>query len=174
MRVVYFSAEMFNDAMFFIEKAKSFEPEPQNDWLRWRYLRATILYTFACLESVINGLIIGKAKEKGQEALVKKIKEESISLIDKVSDIYPGLIGISFNKNRKEWNYFMDVRKIRNLISHYTGGTEIYNDDAIYGVNISNAEKSIEMVRIMVTYLYEVSNMEIPQWVYQEKSKIIK
>ena len=62
-RVVYFSYEMFNDALYFLEQAKELDPAPHNDWIRWRYLRATILYSFICLESVINGLIIGKAKD---------------------------------------------------------------------------------------------------------------
>jgi hypothetical protein len=56
-RIVNFSYEMFNDALYFYEQAQQVDPSPQDDLIRWRFLRATILFSFASLESVINGYI---------------------------------------------------------------------------------------------------------------------
>jgi hypothetical protein len=57
MRLVNYPAEMFNDALYFLEEAKKLGSSSKNDWLRWRYLRATILYSFGCLKAYVNSLI---------------------------------------------------------------------------------------------------------------------
>lgn len=164
---------MFNDALYFLEQAKHFDLSPKNDWCRWRYLRATILYSLACIESVVNGLIIGKAKNQGNQKLVRRIKYGRTSIYYKVKNIYPKLMGKSMNTESEEWKNFDHIRKIRNKITHYSGGTEIYNEDNIYGVNIYNAEKAIKMVRIFVKYLYELGNLTPPNWIHQQKSETI-
>lgn len=172
-RVVYFSREMFNDALYFLEQAQLLDPRPKNDWLRWRYQRATIIYSIACVESVINGLILRRAKEQGNKKLVKAIRKGGIHLPIKILSTYPKLISKKMDKKRNEWKYFDHIRRIRNKITHYSGGTEIYNDENLNGVTIDNAKKAIEMVRIMVKHLYNLGGNDNPDWVDQKESEII-
>jgi len=173
-RLVNFPAEMFNDALFFLEKAKNIEPISENDWLRWRYLRASILYSFSCIEAYVNLLIISRAKKLGLKDVATNIKEENIRLESKIDTIYSSLLGKPIDKSKLYWKYFKAIKKIRNEISHYTGGTKIYNDDEEYGINISNAEKGVEMVRLMIRYLTEISDIECPEWINLTESRIIK
>jgi len=85
----------------------------------------------------------------------------------------PKLISKKMDKKRNEWKYFDHIRRIRNKITHYSGGTEIYNDENLNGVTIDNAKKAIEMVRIMVKHLYNLGGNDNPDWVDQKESEII-
>ncbi len=64
--IVYFPAEMFNDAMYFLEEAKKLSTSSDNDFLRWRYLRASIIYSFISLEAFANTQIAALIAEKTQ------------------------------------------------------------------------------------------------------------
>lgn len=173
-RIVNFPAEMFNDALYFLEEAKKIGPVSGNDWLRWRYLRASILFSFSCIEAYVNLLIISRAEKLGLMDVATNIKNGNIRLESKIDTIYSSLLGKPIDKSETHWKYFKDIKKIRNEISHYTGGTKIYNDDEEYGINISNAEKGVEMVRLMIRYLTEISDISCPGWINPTESRIIK
>jgi hypothetical protein len=174
-RLVSFPAEMFNDALFFLEEAKKLDLIPENDWLRWRYLRASILYSFACLEAYVNSFIadylngVLKLTE-----VAKNFKDARISIERKIDTVFAILIRKPIDKSRKEWEYFKTINTIRNRLAHYSGGTAIYNDRDKYGVNIANAEKGILMARIMVKYLKQLAGEKYPPWVDQVDSKVIR
>lgn len=56
--LVNFPEEMFNDALFFLEEAKKLDKQETNDWLRWRYLRGSIMYSLITLEAYVNIFIV--------------------------------------------------------------------------------------------------------------------
>ena len=177
VRLVSFPAEMFNDALFFLEEAKKLDPTPGNDWLRWRYLRASILYSFACLEAYVNSLIADHLHNVlGLPEVAKNFRNaRTINLEAKIDTVYPILVRKKpIDKKRREWKDFETIRTIRNRLAHYKGGTKIYRDQDPYGVNIPNAEKGIEMVRLMVKYLKQLAGERYPPWVDQTHSKIIR
>ena len=175
VKLVNFPAEMFNDSLYFLEEAKKLEPIPENDWLRWRYLRASILYSFACLEAYVNTLIADHLRNVlGLPEVAKNFRKRRISLEAKIDTVYAILVRKSIDKERREWNDFKDIQTIRNRLAHYSGGTAIYRDQDPYGVNISNAEKGIEMVRLMVKYLKQLAGERPPPWVDQTHSKVIR
>lgn len=173
--LVFLPAELFNDALYFLEEAKKLSKQPENDFLRWRYLRASIIYSLTAFETEVNIFITGHIRERlklpnvAEEFAVKRSSIET-----KVEQLVPILIGKEFNKSTKEWADWKAVKKIRNRIVHYTGGTEIYNDNDPLGVNISNAEKAIEAVSGMITQLIQLVGSQVPPWVKQRESRIIR
>lgn len=174
-RLVHFPAEMFNDAMYFLEEAKKLSASSSNDWLRWRYLRASVIYSFASLEAYVNSFIEGFIAEKLKLPKVANdfVNKERLGIPTKLELIIPLIIGKEFDKTKPEWADLQAIKKIRKRLVHYAGDTEIYNDSDLLGVNIPNAEKGITMVRDMVKQLCALLGVKYPPWVDQTKSRTI-
>lgn len=165
---------MFNDALFFLEEAKKLDKQTRNDFLRWRYLRASIIYSLTSLEAYANTFIIDHIPNNLRlPRVADDFADEQMSLAIKFERIVPLIIGKEIDKTKPEWENFQTIRKIRNKIVHYTGGIQIYNEDDIYGVNVNNAEKGIKMVRGMIKQLNSLVGTKYPPWVDREKSRII-
>ena len=139
-RIVNFPAEMFNDAFFFLEEAKKLDKQATNDWLCWRYLRASIIYSLTSLEAYTNRFIASIISDKLKlPNIANDFDDERMYSATKFEIILPLLTGKEIDKTRQEWANFKAMNKTRNRIVHYLGGTEIYNDADIEGVNIVNA-----------------------------------
>jgi hypothetical protein len=166
---------MFNDTLFFLEQAKSFDSSHENDWLRWRYLRASIIYSYSSLESYVNLLIADTLRNVYglNQAAEDFQNDRSARLYNKIDKIYPSIIGKVVEPNWSITSDFGAVNEIRNRLSHFKGGTSIYNDSDKYGINIANAEKSVNMVRAVIKMLHRLSNERFPLWVDQIASMII-
>ena len=175
-RLVNFPAEMFNDTIFFLEEAKKYDVSEENDWLRWRYLRASIIYSYASLESYVNLLIADTLRGVYglRQAAEEFQKDRSIRLYAKIDKIYPNIVGKAISPDWSSYSNFGLINEIRNRLSHFKGGAAIYNDSDPYGINVTNAEKGVQMVRIVVKILKGLTNEAYPPWVDQQKSKIIR
>ena len=175
-RLVNFPAEMFNDTIFFLEEAKKYDAGEENDWLRWRYLRASIIYSYASLESFVNLLIADTLRGVFglRQAAEEFQKDRSIGLYAKIGKIYPNIVGKTIDPNWSSYSNFDLINEIRNRLSHYKGGAAIYNDSDPYGVKVTNAEKGVQMVSTVVRILKGLTNEAYPPWVDQQKSKIIR
>jgi hypothetical protein len=166
---------MFNDAMYFLEQAKKLSDAPENNWLRWRYLRGSILYSFTSIESYVNSFIIGNIiNSLNLPEVAKDFENWRLNIEIKFNIIIPILIGKRIDKSSQEWRDFQTLKNIRNRITHYSGGTQIYNDNDPYGVNLKNAEMGINMVRGMVKQLKTLVGEESPPWVDQKQSITIR
>jgi hypothetical protein len=97
-----------------------------------------------------------------------------ISLERKIDTIYPIMVKKSVDKSSGQWQNFKTINKIRNRLSHYSGGIKIYNDQDPYGVNIVNCEKGIQMVRFLVRELKQLIGQTPPHWIDQIHSKVIR
>ena len=62
--IVHLPSEMFNDALYFKEVAESLPTDPSHDFGRWRFLRASIIFSFIAIESYINEFIKKSLEEK--------------------------------------------------------------------------------------------------------------
>ena len=174
-RVVNFSAEMFNDSLYFLEEAKKLGSQSENDWLRWRYLRASIIFSLTSFEAYVNTFIAGQiANTLKLQGVAKGFANDRSSLSAKLENIIPILTGKELDKTQPEWTDFQIIRKIRNRIMHYTGGTQVYNDADFYGVNITNAEKGISMTRGLIRQLTRLVGKPSPAWVNQAQSRTIR
>lgn len=101
-------------------------------------------------------------------------KDRTIRLHAKIDKIYPNIVGRSINPSWSSFSNFDLINEIRNRLSHYKGGAAIYNDSDPYGVTLTNTEKGVQMVRIVVKMLKGLTNEAYPPWVGQQKSKIIR
>jgi hypothetical protein len=166
---------MFNDAMYFLEEARKLGTSSGNMWLRWRYLRASIIYSFTSLESYVNSLIAGLIAEKLKlPNVASSFANERLNMPTKLELLIPLIIGKEIDKTQPEWADLQTIKKIRRRIVHYAGGSQIFNDDDLYGVNIPNAEKGITMVRGIVKQLSALLGENYPPWVDRKQSRIIR
>jgi hypothetical protein len=171
---VNFPCEMFNDAMYFLEEAKRLNANPQNDWLRWRYLRASLIFSITSLESYVNTFISDiTTKTLSLPNVADKLSKKRLDLETKFDCIIPLITKKHIDKNKKEWSDYKIIKKIRKRLVHYTGGTKIY-DNSDCGINIPNAEKGITMVRGIIKQLNSLIGQKYPPWVDRKHSWIIR
>ena len=170
---VDFPCEMYNDALFFKEEAKKLDPTSENYRLRWRYLRASIIFSLTSTEAYVNTFISDHVSNTlGQPDMAQKMSKKRLSLDTKLEYILPLTTGKRMDKTKKEWIDYKAIRKIRDRLVHYDKGEEIYKDKAPYGINMANAEKGIEMVRGIVKQLCALTKKRYPPWVDQTQSWI--
>ncbi len=159
--------------MFFKEEAEKLDPTPENDALRWRYIRASIILSLTSVEAYANSLLsdyINKTSDLPDMA--QDFSKRHMSLNTKLQYILPLTTGKRIDKTTKEWVDYQTLRRIRSRLVNYSKGEEIYKEKTLYGINMTNAEKGIEMVRGMVKQLCVLTKQKCPQWVDQTQSWI--
>ncbi len=174
-RFVNLPCEMFNDAKYFLEQAKNLGKEPENDWLRWRYLRASIIFSLISLEAYTNTFIsdyLRNVEKRPKEA--DAFDRKKLFLTQKFEQTVPQVIGAHIDKTKSEWSDLETVKEIRNRLVHYKRGKEVYKDSDFYGVNIINAEKGISMVRGMIKQLNTLIGQQYPPWLDRPQSWTIR
>jgi len=171
-KVVNIPAEMFIDAFHFLAEAKKLEELPENDLLRGRCCRASIVLAFFSLEAYMNAFIQGHRSKFGVEGLSDRIvRSKKLSFEDKFDLIVPFILGkLTPERKARIWKDFEHVRSIRNGLAHYKGGPAIYEPDNPKGVNIMNAELALEMVRQMIRHLNTLAGSTCPPWINQPES----
>jgi len=167
VRIVNIPAEMFIDAVYFLNKAKKLEAKQANCVLVGRYCRASILLSFFSLEAYMNSFIAGYRSKIGVEGLADRVIKSKMSFEEKFDLIIPLITKklTSKKENEKVWKDFKHVGYIRNRLAHYRGDIGIYDPNNEKGVNIKNAERAIEMVKQMITYLNDLANSKVPPWI---------
>lgn len=176
VRIVNIPAEMFIDALYFLNEAKKLEDKPENYLLRGRYCRASIILSFFSLEAYMNSFITGHKSKIGVEGLAERIIRSKMSFEEKFDFILPLITKklISKKENEKIWKDFEHIRYIRNRLAHYKGDIDIYDPNNEKGVNIKNAERAIEMVKQMITYLNDLASSKTPPWINQPEDYLKK
>lgn len=165
--------EMYNDAMFFKEEAQKLDPKPENDMLRWRYLRASIILSLTSVEAYVNTLISNYLSSTNKlPDMAQEFSKRHMSLNTKLQYIIPLTTGKRIDKTAKEWVDYQTVRRIRTRLVTYSKGEEIYKEKTLYGINLTNAEKGIDMVRGMVKQLCTLTQQKCPSWIDQTESWI--
>ncbi len=165
--------EMYNDAMFFKEEAQKLDPTPENDMLRWRYLRASIILSLTSVEAYVNTLISTYISSTNKlPDMAQEFSKRHMSLNTKLQYILPLATGKRIDKSAKEWADYQTIRRIRSRLVNYSKGEEIYKEKTLYGINMTNAEKGIEMARGLVKQLCALTKQNCPSWVDQTESWI--
>lgn len=166
VRIVNIPAEMFIDALYFLNKAKKLEAKQANCVLVGRYCRASILLSFFSLEAYMNSFIARHRSKIGVKGLADRFIKSKMSFEEKFDLIIPLITNkLTSKENEKVWKDFRHIRYIRNRLTHYKGDTGIYDPNNEKGVNIKNAERAVEMVKQMITYLNDLANSEVPPWI---------
>jgi hypothetical protein len=171
--IVNFPEEMFNDAMYFLEQAKNLSAENNNTWLRWRYLRASIIFSFSSFESYLNSFIKARIQVIPDKAFANVFDEAKFSWQFSLDTIFPELTGQKIaNKLLKEAKR---IARIRNSLVHYSGDTQrIYEESNPEGINVNNAEKGVQMVRDMIKQMNNLVGLKYPPWVDRIRSRTIR
>jgi hypothetical protein len=164
---------MYNDAMFFKEEAQKLDPTPENDPLLWRYLRTSIILSLTSLEAYVNTFISDYISSTSKlPDMAQEFTKRRMSLNMKLEYILPLTLDRRMDKTTKEWTDYQTIRRIRSRLVNYTKGDEIYKEKALYGINMANVEKGLEMVRGMVKQLCALAKQKYPSWVDQTQSWI--
>jgi hypothetical protein len=166
VRIVNIPAEMFIDAVYFLEEARKLKDKPENYLLKARYCRASIILSFFSLEAYMNSFIGGHRSKIGVEGLDKRIIRSKMSFEEKFEIIIPLITKklTSKKENKKVWRDFEHIRYIRNRLAHYKGDIGIYDPKNDKGINIKNAERAIKMVQEMIKYLNDLACSKPPPW----------
>jgi hypothetical protein len=114
----------------------------------------------------MNSFIAGHRSKIGVKGLADRFIKSKMSFEEKFDLIIPLITNkLTSKENEKVWKDFRHIRYIRNRLTHYKGDKGIYDPNNEKGVNIKNAERAVEMVKQMITYLNDLANSEVPPWI---------
>ena len=169
INVVHLPSEMLYDALYFKEVAESLPKDSSHDFERWRYLRASIIFSFIAIESYINEFI-KKSLERGKK-LTPSAKEflenERRSIWEKLTLGVELITGKEVDTSSFEYKNFKRLGSTRNKLIHFRGQRGIYTRD----ITTERAEEAIETVRKIIKKIHEVDGTPYPQFVDTKQSK---
>ena len=175
------SSEMFRDALFFREKA-TFIPSTEC-FIRWRYVRASIIYFCCALESWVNSTLTKKLQEKQKVQVLPRFEHDLLNFLLNEDFYEPHNPVIKLNiptKLRKTLpqvlslqeiddeiiNQYLELVKLRNRIIHFSSKDleTVYESETLY-LMLHSAPEIIEKLITM----FESDN--VPDWV---KARTVK
>ena len=168
--------EMFRDAIYFKEVAESLPEDSSHEFERWRYLRASIIYSFSVIESYINEFI-EKSLENKKRSLSTEDEEffknsleflkrhfEKRKIEEKLKLGVKLVTGKEIDTSSLEYKDFIELRHIRNMLMHPKNEVETYKLHEKY-VTIKSANKAIETVRGIIKKIHELNGTPPPPFV---------
>ena len=179
--VFSFSPEMFNDALYFKEIAENL-PEDPSAFEQWRYLRASIIFSFTAIESYINTfiekslenkkLIVSNENEKFLKNILVFLKKhlKSRSIEEKLKVGVKLITGKEIDTRSSEYSGFIHLKDIRNKLIHSKSEEETYRIHR-EDITIENANKAIETVRGLIKKIHELDGTPYPQFVDRKQSE---
>lgn len=167
--------EMFRDAIYFKEVAESLPEDSSHEFERWRYLRASIIYSFSVIESYINEFIEKSLENKkrslsNEDEFLKNSLEflkryfEKRKIEEKLKSGVELITGKEFDTSSSEYKDFIELRHIRNMLMHPKNEVETYKLHEKY-VTIKSANKAIETVRGIIKKIHELNGTPPPPFV---------
>ena len=165
--IVHLPSEMFNDALYFKEVAESLPTDPSHDFGRWRFLRASIIFSFIAIESYINEFIKKSLEEKKLSPSTNQFLEKKRrSILEKLTLGVELITGKEVDPTSSEYNNFKRLESTRNKLIHFKGEIEIYTRD----ITIKRAEEAIETVRGLIKKIHELDGTSPPQFIDRSHS----
>ena len=167
--------EMYNDAMSFLETARCLEDKPENLWFRWRYLRASILFSFCSFEAFLNSFVKDIIKNDvagvlGNPTIANEIDELKLSWVENLGAVSK----ITGKKtSAKLLQEAERAARIRNRLVHYSGNSRPLYENDEDGINEKNAERAIQLIRDTVINLKDSIGEDYPYWIKRKQSWII-
>ena len=141
--IVDMHQEMYKDALHFLGQARENRAANGDAFQTWRNLRAALFFSFAAVESCINGFIdsVAKAKTKKFSTIEKK-------LIFGVQ-LYGGT---SLKNDGLLWKDFKEFMRLRDGLVHFTPDKypKYYSDEFFQGT-----EKAIRTSNAVIRKLYQ-------------------
>jgi hypothetical protein len=175
------SSEMFRDALFFREKATLI---PSTEcFIRWRYVRASIIYFCCALESWVNSTLTKKLQEKQKVQILPRFEHDLLNFLlnedfyephnpviklnipTKLRKTLPQVLSLQ-EIDDKIINQYLELVKLRNRIIHFSSKDleAVYESETLY-LMLHSAPEIIEKLITM----FEPAN--VPDWV---KARTVK
>ena len=169
------SSEMFRDALFFREKATLI---PSTEcFIRWRYVRASIIYFCCALESWVNSTLTKKLQEKEKMQVLPRFEHDllnyllnedfyephnpviKINIPTKLRRTLPQVLSLQ-EIDDEIINQYLELVKLRNRIIHFSSKDLeiVYESETLY-LMLHSAPEIIEKLITM----YEPD--DVPDWV---------
>jgi hypothetical protein len=154
--VVHMPQEMYKDALHFFREARSNHFANGDPFMTWRNLRATILFSFAAIESCINQFIDEHIDKNKTTLLQKDVdywteKSGFVSINRKLNE---GIL--LFGEKRLDsdtalWQEYKELKNLRDGLVHYKIANRLfYNTDEL----LTRAEKGIRTTSAVITKIY--------------------
>lgn len=168
INVVHVPSEMFNDALYFKEVAKSFPKDTSHDFERWRYVRASIIFSSITMESYINEFIKKSLERKKLTLSAKEfLEKERRSIWEKLTLGVELITRKEVDTSISEYQNFIRLKKTRDKLIHFKGDIKIYTQD----ITLPRAEEAIETVRGVIKKIHELDGTPYPQFVDRKQSE---
>jgi hypothetical protein len=167
--VVSMQQEMYKDALYFFEQAKANETNTGDPFTTWRNLRATILFSFAVIESCINQFIDSHVDQNRGRMSQSDIdfwtenKYPYPSIAKKLNDgveLFGGK-GKRFETDAPLWKDFEELKQLRNDLAHFKVGNQLFYETKQLFVNVEKGIRTTSSV-IKKIYLAHPQNNSYP------------
>jgi hypothetical protein len=167
--VVSMQQEMYKDALYFFEQAKANETNMGDSFITWRNLRATILFSFAAIESCINQFIDTQVDQNKGRMLQRDIDfwtEKTYpypSIAKKLNDgvEFFGGKGKRLENDVPLWKDFGELKQLRDDLAHFKVGNQLFYETKRLFVNVEKGIRTTSSV-IKKIYLAHPQNISYP------------
>jgi len=148
--------EMYNDALHFFREGRKNHTEIGDPFVTWRNLRATVLFSFAAIESCINQFIDAYVDQNRTKISQKKAeywteKGRPVWINEKLNKGVALFGGIPLGQDTVLWKDFNELKDLRNNLIHYKVSNRLfYNTDEL----LKQAEKGIRTASVVIKKIY--------------------
>jgi hypothetical protein len=157
--------ELLKDAHSFKNLAEELPEEKNNDFERWRYLRASIIHSFIALESYIDKFIKEALRRddvsKAAKNFLKEDKLDYMAIFTKLTVAIELITHKGVDTSISEYQNFIRLKKIRDKLVHYKGDVAVYTED----LTIKNAEQAIVTVKNIIKKIHELDETDYPPFI---------
>ena len=155
--IVSMQQEMYNDALHFFREARTNHMKKDADpFTTWRSLRATILFSFAAIESCISQFI-DEYVDRNVGTLVQKEVEywtEKSGFVSINRKLNQGVLlfgGKRLDADTALWQEYTELKNLRDGLVHYKVANRLfYNTDEL----LRRAEKGIRTAGAVIKKIY--------------------
>jgi len=167
--IVSMQQEMYKDALYFIEQAKTNDVKSGDPFVTWRNLRASILFSFASIESCVNQFIdshVSRSKSQMPQKDIDFWAEKTYpfpSIAKKLNDgveLFGGK-GKRLENDTPLWKDFQDLKQLRDDLAHFKVGNRLFYDTKVLLVNVEKGIRTASTV-IKKIYLADPQNTSYP------------
>jgi hypothetical protein len=159
--------EMYKDGLHFYREAQKNHRASGDPFVTWRNLRATVLFSFAAIESCINQFI-DEYIDRNKGTLVQKDvdywteKSGFVSINKKLNEGVLLFGGKRLDADTALWQGYTELKDLRDALVHYKVANRLfYNTDEL----LRRAESGIKTTSAIIKkiYLAHPANTSFPE-----------
>lgn len=181
MVITNMSDELFNDALYYMEKALV----PNEQFLKWRYLRSAVMCFCASAEAWMNALMVHNlrslpVRNEDEQKLLNfltdpdykgKMPKGFTVLEQRLKKYLPGTFKLSQIGNNANIEKYVALSKTRNMLMHYA-----YKDhEKVYNDHLEQmAREAPNIIQALFDEYHRLGNPQpTPPWFKNRQSRVI-